>query len=232
MYPSTAPQNTVVGWAHIKQFVQSRMLLTAESSPMCITSGKTHPFTLVGCADGSLWVFNPMRVLTKQKYDETQKYQILQHEFRPPRKVPAITADRTIRGAARISQGFRPVMNNNPRTDIYARFDDYQKRLKQKRPINLRKPRKSKRKRIGEESGDENEGENGMKLADEVAVARTVDQTKVVVHEPLTRITMAAWNPNVEFGWWAAAAMGSGLVKVMDLGLADKPKSTSRRRRA
>jgi transcription factor C subunit 6 len=34
----------------------------------------------------------------------------------------------------------------------------------------------------------------------------------------LTRISAVAWNPNVEFSWWAAAAMASGLVRIMDLG--------------
>lgn len=220
MHPSPAPQNTIVGWAHIRFFVQSRMLLTTASLPMCIASGKTHPFTLVGCADGSLWAFNPMRVLIKEHRDAIHKLQVLQHEFRPTHKVPSIAADKTIRGAARITQGFRPVFNNNARADIQARFEDYQKRQKQKRPLNLRKLRKPY-KRKGEVSEDENEGENGMKLSEEAYLARTVDESKVVVHESRTRITVAAWNPNVEFGWWAAAAMGSGLVKIMDLGLAD-----------
>lgn len=221
LHPSMAPQNTVVGWAHIKYFVQSKTVLTAESPPMCIASGKTHPFTLVGCADGSLWSFNPMRVLMKERYDDIHKLQILQHEFRPPHKVPTIAADKTIRGAVRINQGFRTVFNNNPREDIYAKLEDYQMRQKIKRPINLRKQSRSKSKKKGEEAGDENEGENGMKLADEAAVARRVDKSRVVIHDSGTRITVAAWNPNVQFGWWAAAAMGSGLVKIMDLGLAD-----------
>lgn len=39
------------------------------------------------------------------------------------------------------------------------------------------------------------------------------------VHDPQTRITAIAWNPNVRLSWWAAAAMGSGLVRVMDLGV-------------
>lgn len=228
MHPSLSPQNTVVGWAHIKFFVQSRMLLTAESPPMCIASGKTHPFTLVGCADGSLWAFNPMRGLMKDRYDEIHKLQILQHEFRPPRKVPSMAADKTIRGAVKITQGFRSVFNNNARTDIHARYEDYLKRQKMKKPLNLRKPGRIRNRKKAGDSEDEDEGDNGMKLADEAFIAKTVDQKKVVVHESSTRITVAAWNPNVEFGWWAAAAMGSGLIKIMDLGLGSR--SVSRRR--
>lgn len=223
MHPTMSPQNTVVGWSHIQGFVQNRMLLTAASPPMCIASGKTHPFTLVGCSDGSLWSFNPMRVLMKQRKDEIHKLQIFQHEFRPVQKVPSLAADQHIRGAVRISEGFRPVFNNNARTDIQARLEDYQMRMKLRRPLNLRKPGKSRRKDGGGHE-NENEGDNGMRLSDEAALAKTVEVTRMVVHESRTRITVAAWNPNVEFGWWAAAGMGSGLVKIMDLGLAEKSR--------
>ena len=187
---------------------------------MCIASGKTHPFTLVGCADGSLWAFNPIRVLMKEHREEIHKLQILQHEFRPAHKIAFVAPDKTIRGAARITQGFRPTFNNNPRPDIYARLEDYQNKMRIQRPINERRQNRkgSDRKTTLEIA---NEGENGMTLNTEANLAKGVDQSKVVVHEARTRITVAAWNPNVEFGWWAAAAMGSGLVKIMDLGLAD-----------
>lgn len=225
MHPSPTPQNTVVGYAHIKFFVQSRALLTADSPPMCIASGKTHPFTLVGCADGSLWVFNPMRVLMKERGDELHKLQILQHEFRPPQRT-ASCAIKNNRGAVRILQGFKPVFNNNPRMEMMA---EYLRRLKMMKPANLRRPvkdknqkRKSHKKKGAESDGDE-EGENGMRLSDEAYLAQVLEKSKTVVHESRTRITVAAWNPNVEFGWWAAAAMGSGLVKIMDLGVADEP---------
>jgi transcription factor C subunit 6 len=46
-----------------------------------------------------------------------------------------------------------------------------------------------------------------------------VEIAKQVIHEPLTRITCVQWNPNAGYGCWAAAAMGSGLVRIMDLGL-------------
>jgi transcription factor C subunit 6 len=43
--------------------------------------------------------------------------------------------------------------------------------------------------------------------------------SRVVIHEPLTRVTAIKWNPNVQFSCWAACAMASGLIKVMDLGV-------------
>jgi transcription factor C subunit 6 len=43
--------------------------------------------------------------------------------------------------------------------------------------------------------------------------------SRMVIHEPLTRVAAVAWNPNVDFGTWTAVAFGSGLVRVMDVGV-------------
>ena len=68
-----------------------------------------------------------------------------------------------------------------------------------------RDPKKmSKMKRVG----DEAEGISDMSAA--------------VVHEPGTRVEDAKWNPNGGYGCWLAAAMGSGVVRVMDLGIGDE----------
>ena len=39
------------------------------------------------------------------------------------------------------------------------------------------------------------------------------------IYEEETGITQLAWNPNLQFGGWAAAGMGSGLVRVEDLAI-------------
>ncbi|KAJ2901555.1 hypothetical protein MKZ38_001688 [Zalerion maritima] len=40
-----------------------------------------------------------------------------------------------------------------------------------------------------------------------------------LMNERLSRITKVQWNPNLTHGHWAAVAMGSGLVRIMDLGV-------------
>ena len=54
---------------------------------------------------------------------------------------------------------------------------------------------------------------------DEDERAGPAEGPKIALHESLTRITAMEWNPNDGYGCWAAVAMGSGLVRVMDLGL-------------
>lgn len=215
MHPSPTPQNTLIGWVHIRFFVQSRTLMTTPSPPMCLASGKTHPFVLVGCADGSLWAMNPLRVLFKDRKDTICKIKILQHEFRPATKLDVPQQPGAeIRGAARILQGFLPESNSNPRAEF----------VKERNLIRLQASKKSKKRRssrpeVDEEDVDDGDDDDGLSKGEGQAIAKLLDKTRAVVHEARTRVIMAAWNPNVEYGWWAAAAMGSGLVKIMDLGI-------------
>lgn len=225
MHPSPTPQNTVIGWAHIRFFVQGRTLLTTSSAPLCLASGRTHPFVLVGCADGSLWALNPLRVLLRDRAERTQKLKVLHHEFRPaaklgvgggsntPRRAGAGGEVVALRGAARVLQGFLPELNSNPRAELV-------------RDLNLVRPSKKKvkskkKKKASRPEADERGGvdDDGLSRGEGKALVRLLEKKRAIVHEARTRVVVTAWNPNVEYGWWAAAAMGSGLVKIMDLGI-------------
>lgn len=200
--------------------------MTTSSLPMCLATGRTHPFTLVGCADGSLWAFNPLRVLLKDRYDEMHKLKVFQHEFRPaPAAALSNTSEHTvpqhqhqqIRGAARILQGFRPEFNSNLSMELMAARNKKTITSNSKRA----KPKAKRKKPAGntEEPGGAPGQAPGLKVDEELLLIQEAEKTKAVVHAPQTRVTVVAWNPNVEYGWWAAAALGSGLIKVMDLGL-------------
>ncbi|ROW09508.1 hypothetical protein VMCG_02174 [Cytospora schulzeri] len=212
MHPSPTPQHTVIGWAHIRFFVQSRTLMTTPSAPICLASGRTHPFVLVGCVDGSLWAMNPLRVLLRDRTDPIYKIKIMQHEFRPTAKLNIpLRPDEEIRGAARILQGFLPEINSNPRAEFVREIN----------LTRLNKKSKSKKKKSSRPEADDGDDldDEGLSKGEGKALAKSLDRTRAMVHEARTRVVVAAWNPNVEYGWWAAAAMGSGLVKIMDLGV-------------
>lgn len=163
----------------------------------------------------------------KDKSDDIHKLKIMEHEFRPARKthIPSTAAPAgeqqqlVSRGAVRILQGFKPEVNSNPQADL-AREQDKPRsaRWRRKRPSKSTSKRKSNNAAEAEDGSSEDEGPT---KAESMALVKTLDRSKVVIHEARTRITAAAWNPNIEYGWWAAAAMASGLVKVMDLGIGD-----------
>ena len=75
-----------------------------------------------------------------------------------------------------------------------------------------RKKRAAKKKKAGKKKADDEAEDREAELDEKLA-------SRVIIHEPLTRVTTILWNPNVQFSCWAACAMASGLIKVMDLGV-------------
>jgi len=145
---------------------------------------------------------NGLQKLFRQKGEPLYKLRVLEHEYRPLDGAAANTGGGSpLRGASRLLQGFLPELNDDPRTEK-------RKELDRKKKMESKK-KKSKKKKKG---GEEEEEDNLAELDDRLAF-------KVVAHEPLTRITNIAWNPNLLFSCWAAVAMGSGLVRIMDLGV-------------
>ncbi|KAH6856866.1 hypothetical protein B0I37DRAFT_85796 [Chaetomium sp. MPI-CAGE-AT-0009] len=203
LYPSSTP-NTTIAFLHHRYFCQARSITTGPNTLTCVSSGTTHPFVLVGCADGSVFSCNALQKLFKQKGEPLRKLKIFEHEYRPivqeAQGQPGALATSGLRGAARILQGFLPEENDDPRTEKRKEMD--------------RKKRAAKKKKAGKKkAGADDEAEDREAELDEKLASR------VIIHEPLTRVTTILWNPNLQFSCWAACAMASGLVKVMDLGV-------------
>jgi transcription factor C subunit 6 len=212
LLPSAQPFNAKIGFAHLRCFPQFRTIIAPESLPTCLAAGRQHPFLLVGFVDGSVWTLNPMRKLFAKQKDPGFKMKVLQHEY-VPRPITASEDSSTgsghgtngatelLRGASIIVSG-RKMTPNVPLQSVIAK----RMALKQVRDMK-RKGKKGKPRRA----------DFDVDSADEARGIR--DPARAVLHEPLTRITVMTWNPNPDFSCWAAVAMGSGLVRVMDLGL-------------
>jgi transcription factor C subunit 6 len=193
VYPSANALNTMVGFMHQRYFPIVRRIFIGESYNCCLGVGKTHPFLLVGTSDGSLWCMNPQVELFSTKRGLTDRLRLFQHEHRPRELFPA-DAPAGARGASRIIHGFAVEKGRSPKGEIKA-----QQGKKAKRP-----------KKADLEAGEGIEDDEAGGL---------MDPTRGIVYEPLSRVVVVEWNPNDGFGCWAAAAMASGLVRVMDLGL-------------
>lgn len=218
--PSGGPGLNTLVFLHVRYFPLARSMVTTMSMPLCVSFRGNHPYGLVGCADGSVWSFNAMSKLFKQRGEDAFKVKLLEHEFRPVdafRKTAGAeeSGDGRLRGASRFLHGFYPEVNDDPRAE----------RLRQ---INKKKPNASKKTagkgkkkgRSSAKSGPTADGydvEEGMGQAADRVSAHTA--SRLVVHEPLTRVSAIAWNPNVQFATWAAVALGSGLVRVVDIGV-------------
>ncbi|KAH0599375.1 hypothetical protein MHUMG1_02162 [Metarhizium humberi] len=193
VYPSANALNTMIGFMHQRYFPIVRRVYIGESYNSCLASGKTHPFLLIGTSDGSLWCINPQVELFTSRRELTDRLRLFQHEHRPKELFPADSAA-PARGACRIIHGFAVEKGRSPKGEVKA-----QPGKKFKRP-----------KKADLDAGEGNEDDEAGGL---------MDPTRGIVYEPLSRVTVVEWNPNEGFGCWAAAAMASGLVRIMDLGL-------------
>jgi len=241
LYPSSTP-NTTIAFLHHRFFCQARSTCTGPNTLTCISTGSTHPFILAGCADGSIFSCNALQKLFKQKGEPLRKIKIFEHEYRPVAK-PTITDDNMtpppphsyLRGASRILHGFLPEPNDDPRTEKRKEMDRRKKEERKKKASTTasgkKKGRPSKKDKeaaaaaaargeappapeavpVQNKEVDE-EMDREAELADKLA-------SRVVTHEPLTRVTAIVWNPNTLFSCWAACSMASGMLKVMDLGV-------------
>ncbi|KAI0889843.1 WD40 repeat-like protein [Annulohypoxylon maeteangense] len=217
IWPTSFPGTSTISFVHSRVFPLSRHICTVEGQTMCLAFGKCHPYLLAGSSDGSVWALNVLRKMSSHR-DKTHKLKIFQHEYCAPRPSGAATDNHeqsSQRGTCRIIHGFLPQVNIHP--------------------LGVRVAKESRVKRAKKAKGKEkaNEADDGPASDDterEDDENFTMVPGPITIHEPLTRVTALSWNPNAEFGWWAAAAMGSGLVRIMDLGIEDDEEKSHEQR--
>lgn len=190
VYPSANALNTSVGFMHHRHFPITRRIFTGDCFLSCIAVGRMHPFLLIGTTDGSLWSLNPQAELFKSRHHETERIRIFQHEYKPASFFQQ-GSPASARGACRLLHGFG-VENKQQSGQTEAKTA----------PV-----KKGKKLRKNDDEPDEDDA------------GGPADPTRGKLNEALTRLTAVEWNPNQGYGCWAAAAMGSGLVRVLDLGI-------------
>ena len=237
-------RGATLGFSHVEHFARMRHVVDLSAGPTCVTIGTTHPFLLVGAADGSLVCLNPLSRLFRPKNERVaaRKIRVFQHDYSPApaaKKSKGSAGDELSsgskpsppppspqRGAARIVHGFAPEVNEHNKSETMRRV---MAGLRGRKSGKLKGPKARERlaRRLGKRSGataasaamDDDGGGN--------ATGHSTTKVELAIFEPLTRITAVAWNPNAEYGCWAAAATASGLLKVMDLGDETPPERGS-----
>ncbi|KAK6079818.1 transcription factor TFIIIC complex subunit [Seiridium cupressi] len=217
LWSSSSPSNISLSFMPMRAWPQSRFVVAVSGQPTCMAMGSCHPYLLVGSTDGSLWLSNPFRrvFFFKKKH---RKLKVFHHDYQA---LPAPVrhdeeGDQELpRGICRILHDFKPLENAHPRHDKSG-VQMRQRHDAQKRKQSQKKGKKAKGKAKQEGAVDQSENvEPDSDLDPDFEGRGTGDMVNC---DPLTRISAVAWNPNVEFSWWAAAAMASGLVRIMDLG--------------
>ncbi|GFP54319.1 hypothetical protein ACSS6W_002027 [Trichoderma asperelloides] len=206
IYPSASALNTIIGFLHHAHFPVCRRVFTGDSFLTCLAVGRLHPFLLIGATDGSLWCLNAQTEVFSNRHESTDKVRVFQHEHRPGYLFPP-DSPAAARGVCRVLHGFAVDKNRNSKPEAKP---------------SAKKGKKLRAKEPAEGAGEEGEGEE-----DDDEAGDLTDPFRATLHEALTRITAIEWNPNQDHGSWAAVAMGSGLVRVIDLGLEKYPEGTA-----
>ncbi|KAL7949728.1 WD40-repeat-containing domain protein [Trichoderma barbatum] len=208
IYPSASALNTIIGFLHHGHFPVCRRVFTGDSFLTSLAVGRLHPFLLIGATDGSLWCLNSQTEVFSNRHESTDKIRVFQHEHRPARLFPP-DSPAAARGVCRVLHGFAVDRNRNSKPEA--------------KPT-AKKGKKLRAKEPAESAEAEREGEGED---DDDEAGDLTDPSRATLHEALTRITTIEWNPNQDYGCWAAVAMGSGLVRVIDLGLEKYPEGTA-----
>ncbi|PHH49737.1 hypothetical protein CFIMG_007659RA00001 [Ceratocystis fimbriata CBS 114723] len=189
-HPSSSPLDAAISFMHCRYFPHGPAVISSNSAVTAFSAGYSHPFILVGLRDGSLWCTNSIKKIFAARSEKPNKRKIMQHEFRPASRFPAVDGAQS--HTAQVIRGASRLVS----CDLVE--------------LNERKDKDDgTRKDIAE--GD---------LAERGPAFRLVDPARAVNHEKETRVAAIAWNPVPEVSGWAVVAMASGLVQVVNLGVA------------
>ncbi|KAK7924763.1 hypothetical protein PG985_006817 [Apiospora marii] len=224
VWPSAFPASGCISFMSGRIFPQARLVLSLDGQPTCLAVGSCHPYVLVGSSDGSLWIVNVFRKVTFYR-KASHKLKLFQHEYQEVSSTPKASdgenAETAPRGVCRILHGFRPLHNGHPKASRGLKMRQTQieqtKNRKKAKAASAKKKGRGKDKNNTAQDNDALEEEDASRAEDQADGA--MPSGEIAVYAPLSRITSACWNSNVDFSWWAAAAMGSGLVRIMDLGV-------------
>ncbi|KAK8126395.1 uncharacterized protein PG998_002154 [Apiospora kogelbergensis] len=224
VWPSAFPASGCISFMAARIFPQARLVLSLDGQPTCLAVGSCHPYVLVGSSDGSLWIVNIFRKVTFYR-KASHKLKLFQHEYQ---ETPTASNSHhgedeqgAPRGVCRILHGFRPLHNGHPKASRglkmrQTQIEHSKNRKKAKAASAKKKGGRGKDKATAQDNAIP--GVENPKPTEDQADG-PVPSGEIAVYAPLSRITAVCWNPNVNLSWWAAAAMGSGLVRIMDLGV-------------
>ena len=192
----------------IRRYYHNLYSMRLENSITRVATSPVHPGVLVGGTDGDVQTSNPIMRITNYKIMPWQQKWFV-HEWRGPMErmlVKPTDADVVAAEGGPVEQS-----NNDATSEpqVGASADEAKKVPQEilSQPLV----------RITE----------GYK-AGQTGIAHTSAATKrgnpevgrsISIFEEQTAITALAWNPNLKFGTWAVAGMGSGLLRVEDVGI-------------
>jgi transcription factor C subunit 6 len=171
-----------------------------------VATSPVHPGVLVGGTDGDIQTSNPIMRITNYKIMPWQQKWFV-HEWRGPmeRMLVKPTGGGTAEGGS-----VEQASNDLPPESQAEESANGPKKVPQEilsQPlVRITEGYKAGQTGIAHSTATTRKGNP--------EVGRSIS-----IFEERTAITALAWNPNLKFGTWAVAGMGSGLLRVEDVGI-------------
>jgi transcription factor C subunit 6 len=191
----------------IRRFYHNLYSMRAESSITRVASSPVHPSVLIGGADGRVEASNPVGRITNYKIIPWQQTWFA-HEWRGP-------VDRL---EVKLSAEDTEMDEGGPVGEVSEAADgDTAQPVESGSGLDMKSVLSQPLLRITE----------GYKAL-QPGIQHSVTSKKpanpevgkgITIYEEQSAITALAWNPNIKFGTWAVAGMGSGLLRVEDIGV-------------
>ncbi|KAF2814454.1 uncharacterized protein BDZ99DRAFT_379595 [Mytilinidion resinicola] len=191
-------ENFYVRLHGLRRFYMHTLVLRCPSFVTCAAVGTAHPILMTGSAGGEVTTNNPLRRALDVKCESWQQVWF-QYEYRRPIKPPGINGNAAGSSAP-------PLTPQDAASQPLSRFITGHEPTQQllQRPNGHAYPASASDPNSPLNPKDVNIGSDGGPLAP-------------TIYEEEQAVTALAWNPNIRVGGWAAAGLGSGLVRVEDL---------------
>ncbi|KAF2191453.1 hypothetical protein K469DRAFT_720466 [Zopfia rhizophila CBS 207.26] len=191
----------------IRRYYMNLHSMRVEHQIVCSATSPVHPCVLLGCSDGVVTAGNPVaRVLNCKEVPWQQIW--FCHEWR---------------------KGLDQIMMDNMEIDGQEQDEEdqgdaasVQENIPKVPPEVLKEP-------LSRITEGYKPTTVSLQKADPKEIGR--DGKYITIFEEPTTITCLAWNPNLQFGTWAVAGMGDGLLRVEDLAVGTEQKNESSKRK-
>jgi transcription factor C subunit 6 len=202
----------------IRRYYHNLYSMRAFSSIFRCATSSLHPTILIGGADGTVEASNPIGRITNYKIIPWQQTWF-KHEWRGPVENLVLRSP----GEDLVMKEGEPIQQTvglQGTTDINA--TDLTSAQKTTEPSGTTSA--SSMHLLSEPLVRITEGYKAFQPGIQHSVTSKKEQNPEVskgmtIYEEQSAITALAWNPNLKFGTWAVAGMGSGLLRVEDIGV-------------
>ncbi|KAF2133508.1 hypothetical protein P153DRAFT_308429 [Dothidotthia symphoricarpi CBS 119687] len=202
----------------LRRFYHNLYTMRAESTISCVATSPVHPGVLVGTADGTVASGNPLaRILNYKEMPWQQNW--FAHEWRGPvdRLVVDAPRDPELLDGGPVQQSVATRADGDVGVDVVssdpvANVSETPQTAVSQSVLNEPLVRIT----AGFKA-------NQPGMQDSITSKRKPTDLEwgryITVFEEQSAVTTLSWNPNLKFGTWAVAGMGSGLLRVEDIGV-------------